>query len=146
MQNAHGTGDDGYLARFLRDSVADCVKMIASDEQAERDREEQVNFEQLVRFWLTCQLIPDILAVACGIFDFDGNVINQEMPDLIKNALPTVPLNAEFIAEVMRQVLDQEKMNRLAANLHSGDDLISLALGQLNDSLHRTMEIDQPDD
>ena len=146
MQNAQETRENEYLARFLRDSVADCIRMIASDEQAERDREEQVNFEQLVRFWLTCQLIPDILAVACGIFDFDGNVINQEMPDLIKNALPTVPLNAEFIAEVMRHVPDQERMSRLAVNLHSGDDLISLALGQLNDSLHRTLQIDQLDE
>lgn len=146
MQNAQRPEDNGYLSRILRDSIDGCISMIASWPQSERSHEEQVNFEQLVRFWLTCRLIPDILAVACGTFHFDGNVVNREMPDLIRHALPTVPLNAEFIAEVMGSLPDQESMEPLAANLYPGDDLISLALGRFNDSLPVTMHIDQPDE
>ena len=99
-----------------------------------------------MRFWLTCQLIPDVLALVCGMFDFDRNIINQGLPDLIKNALPAMPLDAEFIAEVMRQLPDQELMTRLAENVYAGEDFPSVAIGRFRDSLNWTMEIEQPDE
>ena len=146
MQDAQGVRDNEYLAMFLRANVGDCIRMITNYERGEPGHEDQVNFEQWVRFWLTCQLIPDILALACGISDFDGDAINQGIPDLLRNALPTVPLDAEFVAEVMERLPDQGPMEFLAENLLSQGDSTSLALGKFNDALHWTMEINHPDE
>ena len=146
MQNVPGPEEDGYLSEFLRRSIADCISMIAGYERGAHTHEEQVNFEHWVRFWLVCQLMPDVLAAACGIYDFDGNVINRRMPDLVKNVPSSVPINAEFMAEAMRQLPDNERIRSILQGVYAGDDASSVAGERFRDSLNWTMEINELDE
>ena len=138
--------NDAYQSDYLRDSIAASVSSIAKTKQEFSSHEERVNYETWVRFCLACKFMPDVLAVACGIFSFDEKVVNQKMEKLIKDALATIPNDAEFIRDMMSQLPDSEPMKALAANLYPTDDLVSVAIGRFRDSLNWTMEIDQPDD
>ena len=146
MQNVPRPEEDGYLSEFLRRSITDCISMIAGYERGAYTHEEQVNFEHWVRFWLVCQFMPDVLAAACGIYDFDGDVINRRMPDFVENVPSAVPINAEFIAEIMRQLPDHERIGAILRGVYAGEGAASVAGGRFRDSLNWTMEINELDE
>ena len=146
MQDIDRPREDGYLSDFLKRSVADCITMISGYERGTPSHEEQVTFEQWVRFWLVCQFVPDVLAAACGVYDFDGDVVNRRMPDVVENVPSAVPINAGFIAEVMRQLPDQERMGGFLEGVYAGDDASAVAVARFRDGLTWTMETNEPGD
>ena len=146
MRDIDRPREDGYLSDFLKRSVADCISMIGGYERGTPSHEEQVNFEQWVRFWLVCQFVPDVLAAACGVYDFDGDVVNRRMPDVVENVPSAVPINAGFIAEVMRQLPDQERMGGILEGVYAGDDASAVAVARFRDGLNWTMETNEPGD
>lgn len=143
MRHARRLEEDGYLSEFVRRSISDCVSVIAGYERGAPTHEEQVNFEQWIRFWLVCQFLPDVLAAACGVYDFDGDVINLRMPGIVENVPLAVPINADFIAEVMRQLPDQERMAAIFEGVYAGADASAVAGGRFRDSLNWTMETNE---
>ena len=60
------------LALFLRESIDRFMARLDIEERTSVAHEDRVHFEEWVRFCLVTSLIPDVLAVACAVFDFDG--------------------------------------------------------------------------
>ena len=151
MQDARANNNNEFLARFLRDTISDSIAWIsnwerdqASDEGG-MSREERMSFERWVRFNLTTRLIPDVLAAACGVFDYSGDVLNEGMPSLVREALTPVPTDVEFIRDMMARLPDDERTRRLSEVVGQGDDLAEIAAAAFGYSLYYTMDVEDPE-
>ena len=112
--------DSDRLATFLRESIDRFMGGLDIKERTSDTHEERVHYEEWVRFCLVTALVPDVLAAACGTFDFDAEVINDRMPALLERALTPIPVNAAFIDDAMSRLPDHQRMRVVAANLHMG--------------------------
>ena len=81
---------------------------------------DRMHYKEWVRFCLATSLVPDILAAACAVFDFDDDVINERMPALLERALTAVPTNTAFISDAMSGLPDHRRMRIVVENLHGG--------------------------
>ena len=112
--------DNGRLAGFLRESINTFMGRLDIRERVSDSHEDRVHYEEWVRFCLVTSLLPDILAAACAAFDFDAEVLNNRMPDLLERALTPIPVDASFIADVMARLPDHRRMRVVAENLRLG--------------------------
>lgn len=133
MKNGDDTERISSLSQILRDDVTECIKDITEDGQTNRSHEEQIEFELRVRFWLENQLVPAVMAVACGVYDFDASVLNQKMPELISSFVSGLP-EAEFLTRISK-LIDPERWAVISTNL--GTSSQPLAVQAFNDALYR---------
>ena len=108
------------LTSFLRESINRFMARLDIQERTSAAHEDQVHYEEWVRFCLVTSLVPDILAAACAVFDFDAEVLNDRMPALLEGALTPIPVDAAFIGDVMARLPDHRRMQVVAENLHLG--------------------------
>ena len=72
--------DQDRLARFLRESIDHFMGRLDIKEWASNTHEDRVHYEQWVRFCLVTSLVPDVLAAACAVFEYDAEVLHYRMP------------------------------------------------------------------
>jgi hypothetical protein len=147
MQSQERFPDNDRLARFLRESVDRFMERLDIRERTSDTHEDRVHYEEGVRFCLVTSLVPDVLAAACGVFDFDAEVINHRIPALLERALTPIPMDAAFISDAMARLPDHRRMRVVAENLRLGRGAWSLA-DEARDSfsaaLYQTLDIEAP--
>ena len=132
------------LSNFLRESVNDFMGLLDIEERTSAGHEDRVHYEEWVRFCVVTSLIPNVLAAACGVFDYDPEVLNNRMPALIERALTTIPVDATFISDVMFRLPDHERMKAIGDSLFGGQQdrtLADGALDSLNGALYQTLDV-----
>ena len=112
--------DNDRLSRFLRESISRFMARLDIQERTSDAHDDQVHYEEWVRFCLVTALVPDVLAAACAVFDFDAEVLNERIPALLERALTPIPVDAAFINDAMSRLPDHRRMKVVAANLHMG--------------------------
>ena len=112
--------DNDRLGSFLRESIDRFMGRLNIPERTSDAHEDQVHYEEWVRFCLATWLVPDVLATACAVFDFDADILNERMPDLLERGLTLVPMDAAFISDVMTRLPDHRRMQIVVENLHRG--------------------------
>ena len=112
--------DNDRPARFLRESVDRFMGRLDIQERTSAVHEDRAHFEQWIRFCLVTSLLPDALAAACALFDFDAEVLNEKMPALLERALTPIPVDATFINDAMSRLPDHRRIKVVAENLHLG--------------------------
>ena len=58
------------LSNFLRESVNDFMGLLDIEERTSAGHEDRVHYEEWVRFCVVTSLVPNVLAAACGVFDY----------------------------------------------------------------------------
>ena len=109
--------------------------------------EGQKQYEEWVRFCLVTSLVPDILAAACAVFEYDAEVLNHKIPALLKRALTSLPMDVSFIGDVMSLLPDQSRMRDVSVNLHGGIGNFTLAdeaIDSFDAALYQTLDIADP--
>ena len=133
-----------YLADFLRDSINSFMRLIDIDERVSGAHEERVHYEEWVRFLVSTQLLPRVLAVACGVYDRASDVLNDGIPHLLERALATIPVDAEFIAGVMERLPDHERISVAASPAMLGTaTLAEQARDSFNGALYSTLDVEE---
>ena len=112
--------DNDRLASFLRESIDRFMNRPDIPERTSDAHGDRVHYEEWLRFCLATSLVPDVLAAACGVFDFDGEVLNDRMPALLERALTPIPMDALFISDAMARLPDHRRMRVVAGNLRLG--------------------------
>ena len=139
--------DRDRLATFLRESVDSFMARLDIKERASNTHEDRVHYEEWVRFCLVTLLVPDVLAAACAVFEYDAEVLNYKMPALLERTLTPLPMDTAFIGDVMSVLPDHRRMRIVAANLHRGlgtRTLADEARESFDAALYQTLEIDDP--
>ena len=135
------------LSNFLRESVNDFMGLLDIEERTSAIHQDRVHYEEWVRFCVLTSLVPNVLAAACGVFDYDPEVLNNRMPALIERALTTIPVDATFISDVMSRLPDHERMKAIGDNPFRGRPSRTLAdeaRDSLNGALYQTLDIVEP--
>ena len=147
MPNREFPNDQDRLSGFLRKSVNHFMGQLDIKERTSDTHEGRVQYEELVRFCLVTSLVPDILAAACAVFDYDAEVLNDKIPALVKRALISIPMDVSFIADVMSELPDQSRMRDVSVNLH-GDlgncTIAEEAIESFDAALYETLDIADP--
>ena len=112
--------DNGRLAGFLRESIDRFMARLDIQERTSAAHDDRVHYEEWVRFCLVTSLLPDVMATACAVFDFDAEVINERMPALLERSLTPIPMDASFISDAMARLPDHRRMRVVAGNLRLG--------------------------
>ena len=99
--------NNAHVGDFLREVIDQFMQFLDVPERASEAHEGRVRYEDRVRFMLA-GLVGEVLAAGCPVFDGDTDSINQGIPDLLDQALSVIPVDAEFIAEVMSRLPGQE--------------------------------------
>ena len=139
--------DNDRLSRLLRESIDRFLARLDIEERTSAVHEDRVHFDEWVRYCLVTALVPDVLAVACAVFDHDAAVLNNRTPELIKRALTSVPMDARFIGDVMSGLPDHPRMQIVVENLDldGGDRTLADEARQSFDAaLYETLGIDAP--
>ena len=135
------------VATFLRESVDCFMARLDIKERASNTHEDRVHYEEWVRFCLVTSLVPDVLAAACSVFEYDAEVLNYRMPALLERALTPLPMDTAFIGDVMSVLPDHRRMRIVAANLHQGlgnRTLADEARESFDAALYQTLDIADP--
>ena len=98
------------LSDFLRESIDGFMELLDIEERVSPDHEEQVHYEEWVRYLLTTNFLPDVLATMCGLADYDADLLNKGVPDLLKQSLWALPQESAFIAAMMARLPDHPRM------------------------------------
>ena len=112
--------DQDRLAPFLRESINRFMARLDIQERTSDAHEDRVHYEEWIRFCLVTSLLPDVLAAASAVFNYDAEVLNEKMPALLERALTPIPVDAAFINDAMSRLPDHRRMKIVAANLHLG--------------------------
>ena len=139
--------DNDRLSRLLRESIDRFLARLDIEERTSAVHEDRVHFDEWVRYCLVTALVPDVLAVACAVFDYDAEVLNNRIPELIKRALTPIPMDSRFIGDVMSGLPDHLRMQIVGENLHldGGDRTLADEARQSFDAaLYETLDIDDP--
>ncbi|MBM3942768.1 MAG: hypothetical protein FJ316_07595 [SAR202 cluster bacterium] len=130
------------LAQLVRDSINECIKVITELEESGRSHEAQISLEWQARFWLENQLVPSVLAAACGLYQSHHGtvlhgtaILNQEMPELISRIVSGLP-DAAFLGQ-MSKLVDPELWAVISANL--GPMSKPLAVEAFHDTLNQVI-------
>ena len=138
---------DDRLSRFLRESVNRFMSRLDTRERTSDTHEDRVHYEEWVRFCLVTSLVPDVLAAACGVFEYDAEILNDRMPALLERALTPIPMDAVFVSGAMSGLPDHRRMRIALANLNRarGDrTLADEARDSFNSALYETLDIVDP--
>ena len=147
MPNREFQDDQDRLSGFLRKSVNHFMGQLDIKERTSDTHEGRVHYEEWVRFCLVTSLVPDILAAACAVFEYDAEVLNDKIPDLLKRALTPLPMDVSFIGDVMSALPDQRRIRNISMILHGGMGTFTLAdeaVDSFNAALYQTLDIDDP--
>lgn len=147
MLNPDQFPDLDHLSEFLRESMNQFMSLLDIEERTSPRHEDRVHYEEWVRYCLATSLIPDVLAVACGVCDSDPDVLNNRVPALFERALTTIPMDAAFISEVMSRLPDHERMRIIGDNSFGGGqdgELADEARDSFNAALYHTLYIEEP--
>ena len=139
--------DSDRLATFLRESINRFMGSLDIKERTSATHEDRVHFEEWVRFCLVTALVPDVLAAACGAYEFDSEALNYRMPALLERALTPIPVDAAFINNAMSRLPDHNRMRIVAANLHLGrgdSTWAKEARHSFSAALYQTLDISDP--
>ena len=139
--------DQDRLAALMRESIDRFMARLDIKERTSDTHEDHVHYEEWMRFCLVSSLVPDILAVACGVVDYDAEVLNNRMPALLERALTSIPMDAAFIGDAMASLPDHRRMRVVAENLHRGrwdSTLDDEARASFDAALYETLGIDDP--
>ena len=139
--------DQDHLSGFLRKSVNRFMGSLDIRDKTSDMHEGREQYEEWVRFCLVTSLVPDILAAACGVFDYDADVLNHKIPALLKRALSPLPMDIQFIGNVMSALPDQSWMRDVSLNLHGGLGNCTLAeeaIESFDAALYQTLDIADP--
>ena len=139
--------DQDRLSRFLRESVNRFMASLDINERTSDTHEGRVQYEEWVRFCLVTSLLPDTLAAACGVFDYEADVLNHKIPALLKRALNPLPMDVSFIGDVMSALPDRSRMRNVSVNLHGGLGNCTLAdeaIETFDAALYQTLDIVDP--
>ena len=109
MSSAAQGQDNGYIADFLRHRIDHFMELLNIEERTSEAHEDKVHYEEWVRY-LAAELVASSLAAACGVSSYDPDVLNDGIPDLLDRALSVIPIEAQFIGEVMARLPDHERM------------------------------------
>ena len=129
------------LSNFLRESVNAFMGLLDIEERTSAGHEDRVRYEEWVRFCVVTSLVPNVLAAACGVFDYDPEVLNNRMPTLIERALTTIPVDA------MSRLPDHEWITAIGDHLFGGQrdrTLADEARDSFNGALYQTLDIVEP--
>ena len=83
--------DEDRLSRFLRRSVSCFMGSLDIKERTSDTHEGRKQYEEWVRFCLVTSLVPDILAAACAVFDYDAKVLNHKIPASAQTCFDSTP-------------------------------------------------------
>ena len=147
MPEQESPNDQERLSRFLRKSVNDFMGQLDIEERAVDTHEGRQQYDEWVRFCLVTSLVPDILAAVCAVFDYDAEVLNDKIPALLKRALTPLPMDIQFIGNVMSALPDQSRMRDVSLNLHGGMGNFTLAdeaIESFDAALYETLDIAAP--
>ena len=147
MPDQEFPNDQDRLSRFLRESVNSFMGSLDIRERTSDTHEGRVDYEEWVRFCLVASLVPDILAAACAVFDYDAEVLNDKIPALLKRALTPLPMDVSFIGDVMSALPDRSRMRIVSVNLHGGLGNFTLAdeaIESFDAALYETLDIADP--
>ena len=147
MPNREFPNDQDRLSGFLRKSVNRFMGQLDINERTSDTHEGRVQYEEWVRFCLVTSLVPDILAAACAVFDYDAEVLNDKIPAMLKRALTPLPMDVSFIGDVMSALPDQRRIRIVSVNLHGGLDNFTLAdeaIESFDAALYETLDIADP--
>ena len=147
MPDREFPNDQDRLSGFLRKSVNRFMGSLDIRERTSATYEGRVHYEEWVRFCLVTSLVPDILAAACAVFDYDAEVLNDRIPALLKRALTPLPMDVSFIGDVMSALADQSRMGIISVNLHGGLGNFTLAdeaIESFDAALYETLDIADP--
>jgi len=120
------------LSSLLQHVIDDFMELITEHTGSSRsfaglihEVKNEKEFEIWARFWLETQLVPSVLAIACGVYELhsgkntllDASILNQRMPELI-NCLRAAPLPAEseFLERISKAV-DPDRWAAMKRNL-----------------------------
>ena len=144
MTEATEPRDNGYIADFLRESIDHFMALLDVEERTSEAHEDKVHYEEWVRY-IVVALVADVLAVGCGVSDNNTDAINRGVPDLLDRALPVLPVDAEFIGEVMSRLPGHDRMEIVADRPGVLDDrsLADHAKETFNAALYRTLWLDK---
>ena len=147
MPNREFQDDRDRLSGFLRERVNRFMGQLDIKERTSDTHEGRVQYEEWVRFCLVTSLVPDILAAACAVFDYEADVLNHKIPALLKRALTPLPMDIQFIGNVMSALPDQSRMRDVSLNLHGGLGHFTLAneaIESFDAALCETLDIADP--
>ena len=147
MPDREFPNDQDRLSRFLRESVNRFMGSLDIRERTSDTYEGRKQYDEWVRFCLVTSLVPDILATACAVFDYDAEVLNDRIPALLKRALTPLPMDIQFIGIVMSALPDQSRMRDVSLNLHGGMGNFTLAdeaIESFDAALYETLDIADP--
>ena len=147
MPNREFQDDRDRLSGFLRKRVNRFMGQLDIKERTSDTHEGRVQYEEWVRFCLVTSLLPDILAAACAVFEYDAEVLNDKIPALLKRALTSLPMDVSFIGDVMSALPDQSRIRNVSMILHGGMGTFTLAdeaVDSFNAALYQTLDIDDP--
>ena len=138
--------DNDRLSRLLRESIDRFLARLDIEERTSAVHEDRVHFDEWVRYCLVTALVPDVLAVACGVFDYDAEVLNKGMPALLERALTPIPMDAAFIGDAMAGLPDHPRTRVVAGNLRGmgNSALADEARQSFDAALYETLGIDDP--
>ena len=74
-------------------------------------------------------------------------MLNHKIPALLKRALTTLPMDIQFIGNVMSALPDQSRMRDVSLNLHGGMGNFTLAdeaIESFDAALYETLDIADP--
>ena len=147
MRDRELSDDQDRLSGFLRKRVSCFMGNLDIKERTSNTHEGRKQYEEWIRFCLVTSLIPDILAAACAVFEYDAEVLNDKIPALLKRALISLPVEVSFIGDVMSALPDQSRMRDVSVNLHGGIGNFTLAdeaIDSFNAALYQTLDIADP--
>ena len=143
MSSATQAQDNGYIADFLRESINHFMELLNIEERTSGTHEDRVHYEEWVRY-LAAELVARSLAAACGVSSYDPEVLNHGIPDLLDRALSVIPVEAEFIGEVMARLPDHDRMKIVSwSGMQYARTLADHAKESFTGSLYITLGIEE---
>ena len=79
------------LSGFLRESMNSFMERLNIEERTSAIHEDQVHFEEWLRYVLATSFLPDVLATICGLAEYNADLLSGRVPALLERSLSALP-------------------------------------------------------
>ena len=146
MSESDQVQDVNRNADFLRERIDHFMEVLNIEERTSAAHADMVHYEEWVRY-LAAELVADAIAVACGVSSYDPDVLNHRIPDLLDRALAVIPVDVDFIGEVMPRLPDHERMKMVSwSGMPDDRNLADHAKESFTGALHITLGMEETEE
>ena len=111
--------DRTRMAKLMKEAVDQFMEITSLAYHSTGTHQGKVDYEEWLRYCVTTSLVPDLMAIACGIENLAQGETVTETESIIKESADTTILEREFVEKMMTRVPDSERMQRIAEHAES---------------------------